>query len=86
MFPSKLSLVAVLGFLVLGCYAFYLKAGLAECNLRQQKEIVQANDKREKIQRKVMSLDDVALRDAYCKWMRDDVQKCRKSDLPISER
>ena len=33
-----------------------------------------------------MSMDDIALRDAYCKWMRDDVQKCRKSDLPISER
>lgn len=79
------SIVAALAILSLGGYCYYLKYELSECQKAPLVEAVQTQEKHEKIQQKVMSLDDAALNAALCKWVRDDVQECRKHGLLILE-
>lgn len=87
-FPQiKLALfgVTVLTFVSLGGYCFYIKWKLAECVKAPFIETVKAEVKHDKVQRKVMSLDDASLHAAYCQWVRDNKTKCLQADIPIRE-
>lgn len=39
----------------------------------------------EKIKQKVIALPDADLRGRWCKWVRDDREKCLRTNIPVGE-
>lgn len=75
--------ILALGLLAMTYILGHVK-GTDSCQLKQSAAIIKEDIKHEKIEEKVMSLSDIELRKSYCKWMRDDKQKCLSSHIPIS--
>lgn len=76
--------VAVLFGYGLVAWKFY-NIGKTACEHKVLEQGAKDEKKYEDTKQKVMSLDDVALRHEFCKWVRDDRDLCLKADIPISE-
>ena len=53
------------------------------CETKDLKAVVEGVEKHEKREKKIIRLDNAALRQRYCEWVRDDKQACLQADIPI---
>lgn len=80
------ALIGVVVFLLAshaGMFFYGKMQGKNEIKMIHYEAAIKAEKDRDNVEREVITLDRPALRQRYCKWVRDDQQACLQADIPI---
>lgn len=80
--PYILVVVAVLS-IIGGVYLWGKDDGVTKVENKQLHAVVESEKEYVRKTKEVIPLDDVALRERYCEWVRDSKELCMQAHIPI---